>query len=75
MAPCVKDITKVFLQTFIPKIPREPDYKQLYEVHQLLMENVALIDTTIGGGHHGHLGLVITPARHLQLTGHPFGPP
>eukprot|EP00957_Ditylum_brightwellii_P120577 9198268-Ditylum_brightwellii.AAC.1 len=39
------------------------------------MENAASIDTTIGGGLHGHLGLVITPARYLQLTGHPFVPP
>eukprot|EP00957_Ditylum_brightwellii_P088093 6710498-Ditylum_brightwellii.AAC.1 len=75
MAPSVEDITKVFPQTFIPKIPGEPDYKQLYEVHLLLIENAASIDTTIGGGHHGHLGLVITPARCLQLTCHPFAPP
>eukprot|EP00957_Ditylum_brightwellii_P112076 8546063-Ditylum_brightwellii.AAC.1 len=62
MAPSVEDITKVFPQTFISKIPGEPDYKLLYEVHRLLMENAALIDTTIDGGLHGHLGLVITPA-------------
>eukprot|EP00957_Ditylum_brightwellii_P151033 11500622-Ditylum_brightwellii.AAC.1 len=75
MAPSVEDIAKVFPQTFIPKILSEPDYKQLYEVHRLLMENTALIDTTIAGGLHGHLGLVITQARYLQLTGHPFVPP
>eukprot|EP00957_Ditylum_brightwellii_P188784 14369841-Ditylum_brightwellii.AAC.1 len=39
------------------------------------MENAASIDTTIAGGQHGHLGLVIMPARYLQLTGHPFAPP
>eukprot|EP00957_Ditylum_brightwellii_P007305 554938-Ditylum_brightwellii.AAC.1 len=75
MAPSVEDISKVFPQTFIPKIPGEPDYKQLYKVHRLLMENAALIDTMIGGGLHGHPGLVITPARYLQLTGRPFAPP
>eukprot|EP00957_Ditylum_brightwellii_P084114 6394714-Ditylum_brightwellii.AAC.1 len=31
MAPSVEEITKVFPQTFIPKIVGEPDYKQLYE--------------------------------------------
>eukprot|EP00957_Ditylum_brightwellii_P209531 15362138-Ditylum_brightwellii.AAC.1 len=39
------------------------------------MENAASIEKTLGGGLHGHLGLVITPARHLQLTGNPFAPP
>eukprot|EP00957_Ditylum_brightwellii_P101174 7710183-Ditylum_brightwellii.AAC.1 len=39
------------------------------------MENAASIDTTIGDGHHGHLGLVIMPATYFQLTGHPFAPP
>eukprot|EP00957_Ditylum_brightwellii_P171209 13033369-Ditylum_brightwellii.AAC.2 len=39
------------------------------------MENAALIDTTIGGSHHGHIGLVIMPTRYLQLTGHPFATP
>eukprot|EP00957_Ditylum_brightwellii_P136601 10417565-Ditylum_brightwellii.AAC.1 len=62
MAPSVEDITKVFPQTFIPKIASEPDYKQLYKVHRHLMENAASINTTFGGGLHGHLGLVITPA-------------
>eukprot|EP00957_Ditylum_brightwellii_P163901 12478183-Ditylum_brightwellii.AAC.1 len=75
MAPSVEVISKVFPQTFIPKIPGEPDYKQLYKVHRLLMENAASIDTIIGGGLHGHLALVITPARYLQLTGHSFVPP
>eukprot|EP00957_Ditylum_brightwellii_P134001 10217378-Ditylum_brightwellii.AAC.1 len=38
MAPSVEDITKVFPQTFIPKIPGELDCKRLNEVHRLLTE-------------------------------------
>eukprot|EP00957_Ditylum_brightwellii_P032356 2451018-Ditylum_brightwellii.AAC.1 len=75
LAPSVKDITKFFPKTFIPKIAGEPNYNSLYEVHRLLMENVVLIKTTIRGGLHSHPGLVITPELYLQLTGNVFVPP
>eukprot|EP00957_Ditylum_brightwellii_P172214 13109925-Ditylum_brightwellii.AAC.1 len=39
------------------------------------MKNVVIIGTTIGGGAHGHLSLVLTGRRYLQLTGVNFAPP
>eukprot|EP00957_Ditylum_brightwellii_P035806 2714776-Ditylum_brightwellii.AAC.1 len=65
LAPSVEEIRKVFPKTFIPKISGELNYKNLYEIHCLLMQNAALINTTIGGGQHGHPGLIITPTRYL----------
>ena len=40
------------------------------------MENAASVPTTLGGGNHGHLALVMNPARYLALSGGaPFIPP
>jgi hypothetical protein len=33
------------------------------------MENASTVPSTIGGGNHGHLGLVIEAPKYLQLTG------
>eukprot|EP00957_Ditylum_brightwellii_P167030 12716078-Ditylum_brightwellii.AAC.1 len=74
-APSVDHIIKSFPNTIIPRISREPTYQQLYEVHCMLMENASSVEATFGGGLHGHLGLVITPARYLQVTGNNFAPP
>eukprot|EP00957_Ditylum_brightwellii_P120149 9167746-Ditylum_brightwellii.AAC.1 len=39
------------------------------------MENASSVEATFGGGLHGHLGLVITPAQYLQVTVNNFAPP
>eukprot|EP00957_Ditylum_brightwellii_P086587 6587883-Ditylum_brightwellii.AAC.1 len=36
------------------------------------MENTASIETLYGGGNHGHLGLIINPARYQQEAGQNF---
>eukprot|EP00957_Ditylum_brightwellii_P119613 9126099-Ditylum_brightwellii.AAC.1 len=41
----------------------------------MMMENAASIKATFSRGNHGHLGLVITPARYMQVTGVPFNQP
>eukprot|EP00957_Ditylum_brightwellii_P119614 9126100-Ditylum_brightwellii.AAC.1 len=41
----------------------------------MMMENAASIKATFGVGNHGHLDLVITPARYMQVMGVPFNPP
>eukprot|EP00957_Ditylum_brightwellii_P031589 2395451-Ditylum_brightwellii.AAC.1 len=74
LAPSVEGINKVFPNQLIPRIVGKPTYQQLYEVHKLLMENASSIEATFGGGMHGHLGLVLTPARYMQITRHVFNP-
>eukprot|EP00957_Ditylum_brightwellii_P209624 15362521-Ditylum_brightwellii.AAC.1 len=39
------------------------------------MENASTIPSTIGGGNHGHLGLVIKVPKYLQVTGVTLGAP
>eukprot|EP00957_Ditylum_brightwellii_P022958 1732993-Ditylum_brightwellii.AAC.1 len=67
--PSVEEITKNFCHTILPQIIGQPTYERIYKIHKLLMENAATMDTTVGGGAHGHLGLVLTGQHYLQLTG------
>eukprot|EP00957_Ditylum_brightwellii_P121575 9271430-Ditylum_brightwellii.AAC.1 len=56
-APSVNNIAKGFPNTIILQINGDPTYQQLYDVHQMLMENASSVETTFGGGLHRHLGL------------------
>eukprot|EP00957_Ditylum_brightwellii_P134624 10263230-Ditylum_brightwellii.AAC.1 len=67
--PSVTDLTKRFPQQFIPMISGKPNYSSIKEIHNLLMENAASVATTLGGGNHGHLTLVMNPTRYLALFG------
>eukprot|EP00957_Ditylum_brightwellii_P040851 3091651-Ditylum_brightwellii.AAC.1 len=62
VAPSVTDLTKQFPQQHIPKVQGKPTYSTIKAVHKILMENVAFVPTTLGGGNHGHLALVMNPA-------------
>eukprot|EP00957_Ditylum_brightwellii_P112119 8549008-Ditylum_brightwellii.AAC.1 len=75
VAPSVSELTKRFPQQNIPKIQGKPTYLAIKAIHKILMENVASVPTTLGEGNHGHLALVMNPARYLALSGGaPFVP-
>eukprot|EP00957_Ditylum_brightwellii_P137597 10490100-Ditylum_brightwellii.AAC.1 len=76
VAPSVNDLTKGFPQQHIPKIQGKHTYSAIKAIHKILMENAASVPTRLGGGNHGHLALVMNPARYLALSGGaPFIPP
>eukprot|EP00957_Ditylum_brightwellii_P026251 1985859-Ditylum_brightwellii.AAC.1 len=71
----IDKITKAFMHPVLPRIVGKPTYKNLYEVHKLLMKNASTISSTIRGGNHGHIGLVLEAPKCLQLTGVAFAVP
>eukprot|EP00957_Ditylum_brightwellii_P141240 10761021-Ditylum_brightwellii.AAC.1 len=71
----IDELTKVFPHLVLPRLVGQSTYKNLYEIHKLLMENASKIPSTIGGGNHGHLGLIIEAPKYLQLTGVAFTMP
>eukprot|EP00957_Ditylum_brightwellii_P173668 13222469-Ditylum_brightwellii.AAC.1 len=76
VAPSVMDLTKRFLQQVIPKIQGKLTYSSIKALQKILMVNAASVATTLGGGNHGHLALVMNTARYLALSGGaPFVPP
>ena len=64
-----------FPYPIIPREPGLPDFKKINEVHTKGKANCASVPSTLGGGAHGLLGLGLTPATYLQLTGHAFAWP
>jgi hypothetical protein len=55
----VDEITKAFPFQTIPKITGRPTYETIAAIHAKLKVNAASIPTPLGGGQHGHLGLVL----------------
>ena len=75
MTAQVDSIIESFPNPRIPPLVGRPEHSSLTELKQLLYENAASVQSALGGGGHGHLGLVISNARHSTLTGHNFVPP
>ena len=52
----------------LTKIHGEPTYFQLKELKNELKSNATSVTTDLGGGRHGHLGLVLTPTEYLAVS-------
>ena len=69
--PSVEDITNAFPPP-ITKITDEPNYKSLKNLKDQLKANAASIPTTLGGGNHGYLGLILSPAAYATIAANQF---
>eukprot|EP00957_Ditylum_brightwellii_P034801 2637397-Ditylum_brightwellii.AAC.1 len=73
--PLIDTITKSFPHPVLPSLVGQPTYETIYEVHKLIMENASVIPSTVGGGNHRHLALIIEAPKYLQVTGVAFAAP
>ena len=72
--PSVEDLINAFPTTITP-ITGEPNYaspKNLKDQHKA---NSASIPTTLGGGNHSYLGLILSPSAYVTITATPFQGP
>ena len=70
--PSVDDILAKFpTRTLIP-IRGEPNYKSITAMKSDLFANAAVIPTTLGGGQHGHIGLVMKNQLNHTLSSTAF---
>ena len=63
-----------YVTTYFPhKVPTlirgVPTYKDVKRVKTELRANASSVDTELGGGDHGYLGLVLTNAEYLAVPG------
>ena len=65
--PSVEDFTNAFPSHLTP-IVGEPTYQTLKELKDQLKANAASIPTTLGGGNHGYLGLILSPAAYTTIS-------
>ena len=69
--PSVEDVTTAF-PTAVTKITGEPNYETLKNLKDELKANAASIPTTLGGGTHGYLGLILSPAAYATIAATQF---
>jgi hypothetical protein len=72
MVLSVDDIIAKFPNKTIPTIHGEPDYAAISNIVQLMYGNAASLPTTLGGGQHGHVGLIMTPILYTTLSNTPY---
>lgn len=50
----------------------EPEYASLHELQQTLYSNAANIPSQLGGGKHGHLGIIMSPSLYGTISSTPY---
>eukprot|EP00957_Ditylum_brightwellii_P204314 15338640-Ditylum_brightwellii.AAC.1 len=64
-----------FLNPMLQRIEGEPDYVAINAIMLQLYENAATIQSSLGGGAHGHIGIVMEPTMYFNLSATAYAPP
>ena len=62
----------VFAHHDLTRIQGEPNFSDLKILSREIKANAMAVHSTLGGGAHGHLGLVLAPAQYALLSPTPF---
>jgi hypothetical protein len=57
-----------FPHPVLPTVQGEPDYQTIHATRRFLQANSRAIDTHLGGGTLGHLGLIISDASYAMIA-------
>jgi hypothetical protein len=64
----VKDVMASLPHPVLPTVQGEPDYQTIHTTRKFLQANSWAIDTHLGGGTLGHLGLIISYASYAMIA-------
>jgi hypothetical protein len=64
----VEDIIASFPHPILPTVQSEPDYQTIHAIRKLPQENARAIDTHLGGGALGHLGLIVSDESYAIIA-------
>jgi hypothetical protein len=64
----VEDVMASFTHPILPTVQGEPDYQTIHATRKCLQENSRAIDTHLGGGTLGQLGLIISDASYARIS-------
>ena len=56
----------------LTRIHGKPTYASLKIIKDELFANATAVTSDLGGGAHGHLGLVLTPAEYVAVSAVPY---
>jgi hypothetical protein len=71
----VEDVMASFPHTIFPTVEGGPDYQTIHTTRKFLQANSRAIDTHLGGGTLGHLGLIISDASYSNIAPTTAGEP
>jgi hypothetical protein len=63
-----EDVIVRFPHPVIPTVQGEPDYQTIHATIKFLQGNSRAIDTHLGGGTLGHLGIIISDAAYVMIA-------
>jgi hypothetical protein len=64
----VENMMSSFPHPVLPTVQGEPDYQTIHATRKLLQANSRAIDTHLGGGTLGHLGLIISDDYYAMIS-------
>jgi hypothetical protein len=64
----VEDVIASFPYTFLPSVPGEPDYHTLHAICKILRANARSIDTHLGDGAFGNIGVIISDITYEGIS-------
>ena len=64
-----------FPNPIVSQIHGKPTFPSIYKLHQEIKANAASVPSTLGGGQHGHLGIVLSPMKYQLISLTPFNKP
>jgi hypothetical protein len=64
----VEAVMASFPHPILPTVQGEPDYQTIHATRKFLQENSRAIDTHLGGGTLGQLGLIISYAAYAIIA-------
>jgi hypothetical protein len=64
----VEDVLASFPHPIRPTVESEPDYQTIHATRKNLQANSRVIDTHLGGGTLGHLGIIVSDAAYSNIA-------
>jgi hypothetical protein len=64
----IEDVMASFPHPVLPTVQGEPDYQTIHATRKFLQANLRAIDTHLGGGTLGHLGLIIWDSSYAMIA-------
>jgi hypothetical protein len=64
----VKDVIASFPHPVLPTVQGELDFQKIHTIWKSLQANSRAIDTHLGGGTLGHLGLIVSDASYAMIA-------
>jgi hypothetical protein len=64
----VEDVIVSFPHPILATVQGEPDYQTIHAIRKSLQANSRAIDTHLGGGTLGHLGLIVSDASYAMIA-------